>query len=51
MRSLNFSVNLNLAALGSTQPLTEINIKNLLEGKGWPTRETDNFTAIFEPIV
>jgi hypothetical protein len=38
-------------ALGSTQFLTEMNTKNLLGGKGRPTRKADNFTAVFEPIV
>jgi hypothetical protein len=36
-------------ALGSTQPITELNTKNSLDGKGRPTRK-DNFTAICEPI-
>jgi hypothetical protein len=38
-------------ALGSTQPLTEISSRNIPGGKGRPARETDNLTAIFEPIV
>jgi hypothetical protein len=37
-------------ALGSTQPLTEMSIRNLLEGKGGPARKAD-LTAICEPIV
>jgi hypothetical protein len=37
--------------LGSTQPLTEINTKNLPGGKVPPAREADHLTAIFEPIV
>jgi hypothetical protein len=32
-------------ALGSTQPLTEMSIRNLPGGKGRPTREADNVTA------
>jgi hypothetical protein len=38
-------------ALGSTQPLTEMSTRNLPEGKGRSTRETDNLTAICELIV
>jgi hypothetical protein len=37
-------------ALGSTQPLTEMSTRNLLEGKGRPARKTD-LTAICEPTV
>jgi hypothetical protein len=37
-------------ALGSTQPLTEMNARNLPEGKGRPARKAD-LTAISEPIV
>jgi hypothetical protein len=37
--------------LGSTQPLTEMNTRNLSGGKGRPTRKADNLTAICEPIV
>jgi hypothetical protein len=37
-------------ALGSTQPLTEMSIRNLLGGKGLPTRKANNFNAICEPI-
>jgi hypothetical protein len=36
---------------GSTQPLTEMSIRNLLAGKGRPARKADNLTAICEPIV
>jgi hypothetical protein len=36
--------------LGSTQPLTEMNTKNLPEGKGRQGRKAD-LTAIGEPIV
>jgi hypothetical protein len=38
-------------ALGLTQPLTEMSTRNLPGGKGRPTREADNLTAIYEPIV
>jgi hypothetical protein len=38
-------------ALGSTQSLTEISIRNLPGGKGRPARKADNITAICEPIV
>jgi hypothetical protein len=38
-------------ALGLTQPVTEMSIRNLPEGKGWPARKADNLTAIGEPIV
>jgi hypothetical protein len=37
-------------ALGSTQPLTEMSIRNLPGGKGWPAHMVD-ITAIREPIV
>jgi hypothetical protein len=37
--------------LGSTQPLTEMNTRNLPGGKKWPARRADNLTAICEPIV
>jgi hypothetical protein len=36
--------------LGSTQPLTEMSIRNLPGGKGRPARKT-NLIAICEPIV
>jgi hypothetical protein len=53
--SLDFSIDLILSsrtmALGSTQPLTEMSIRNLPGGKGQPAREADNLTAICEPIV
>jgi hypothetical protein len=55
MRSMDFTVGPNPSsrtmALGSTQPLTEISTRNLLGGKGLPTRKADNLTAICEPIV
>jgi hypothetical protein len=38
-------------AQGSTQPLTEMNTRNLPGGKGRPACKTDNFTAICEPTV
>jgi hypothetical protein len=38
-------------ALGSTQPLAEMSIRNLPEGKGRPARKTDNLTAICESII
>jgi hypothetical protein len=37
-------------ALESTQPLTEMNTRNLPAGKGRPAREAGNLTAICEPI-
>jgi hypothetical protein len=37
-------------ALGSTQPLTEMSIRNLPGCKGRPARKADNLTAIYEPI-
>jgi hypothetical protein len=36
--------------LKSTQPLTEMNVRNLPEGKGRPALEAD-VTAICEPIA
>jgi hypothetical protein len=38
-------------ALGSTQPLTEMNTRNLPGGKRRKARKADNLTAICEPIV
>jgi hypothetical protein len=38
-------------ALRSTQPLPEMNTRNLAGGRGRPARKTDNLTAICEPIV
>jgi hypothetical protein len=38
-------------ALGSTQPLTEMNTRNLPGGKERPACKADNLTAIFEPVV
>jgi hypothetical protein len=37
--------------LGSTYPLTEMDISNFCEGKVRPTRKADNFTTICDPIV
>jgi hypothetical protein len=38
-------------ALGSTQPLREMSIRNFPGGKGRPARTADNLTAICELIV
>jgi hypothetical protein len=38
-------------ALGLTQPLTEMNTRNIREGKGRQPRKADKLTAICEPIV
>jgi hypothetical protein len=38
-------------ALGSTQPVTEMSIRNLPGGKKRPVRKSDNLTANCEPIV
>jgi hypothetical protein len=38
-------------ALGSTQYLTEMRTRNLLEGKRRPAQKADKLTAICEPIV
>jgi hypothetical protein len=39
-------------ALWSTQPLTEMSIRNLpAGGKAQPARKADNLTAVCEPIV
>jgi hypothetical protein len=38
-------------ALGSTQPLTEMNTRNRFGGKGRPARKADNLTAICELTV
>jgi hypothetical protein len=37
--------------MGSTQPLTEMSMRNLPGGEGRPARKADNLTAICEPIV
>jgi hypothetical protein len=38
-------------AMGSTQPLTDMNTRKLPGGKGRPARKADNLTATYEPIV
>jgi hypothetical protein len=38
-------------ALGLTQPLTEMSIRNLPGDKGQPANKPDNLTAICEPII
>jgi hypothetical protein len=51
--SLDFSADLILPAtlvLGSTQPLTEMNTRNLSAGKGWLACEADNLTTICESM-
>jgi hypothetical protein len=40
-----------IIALGSTQPLTETNTRNLPGNKRRPARKADNLTAICEPTV
>jgi hypothetical protein len=50
VRLLDFSIELILPALGSTQPLTEMSTRNLPEGKGRPARKADNLNAVCEPI-
>jgi hypothetical protein len=37
--------------LGSTQPVTEMSITNILGGKGRPELKADNLTVICEPII
>jgi hypothetical protein len=37
-------------ALGMTQALTEMSIRNLPGCNGWLAHKADNLTAIFEPI-
>jgi hypothetical protein len=55
LRSLDFSIDPNPSsrtmALGSSQPLTEMNTRNLPGGKGQSAHKADNLTAICEPIV
>jgi hypothetical protein len=51
MKSSDFSIDLITMALGSTQPLTEMSIRNLPEAKGRPACKADNLNAICEPIV
>jgi hypothetical protein len=38
-------------ALYFTQPLRDMNTRNLPGGKEWPARKADNLTAICEPIA
>jgi hypothetical protein len=38
-------------ALESTQPLTEMSIRNLPGGKGQPEEKAYYLTAIYEPIL
>jgi hypothetical protein len=38
-------------ALGSTQPLTEMSIRNLPGSKKRPARRADNLAAIYEPNI
>jgi hypothetical protein len=40
-----------LGSMGSTQPLTEMNTRNLPGGKKRPARTADNLAAIYEPNV
>jgi hypothetical protein len=56
MRSLDFFFNWpnspsRTMDLGSTHSLTKKTTRNLLGGKGRPTRKADNLTAISEPFV
>jgi hypothetical protein len=37
--------------LGSTQPLTEMSIRNFPRGKKWPAHRADNLAAIYELTV
>jgi hypothetical protein len=38
-------------ALGSTQPLTETNTRNIPGGKGRPARKADNLTVNYDSIA
>jgi hypothetical protein len=54
MRSLHFSSDLNFhlhCGPRTTLPLTEMGIRNLPGGNGWPVHKADNLTAICEPNV
>jgi hypothetical protein len=53
MENINYDPNPSsrTMALGSTQPLTEMNTMNLPGGEGRPARKADNLTAVCEPIV
>jgi hypothetical protein len=48
---MDFSMSSRTMALGSTQPVTEMNTRNLPGGKGRPPPKADNLTAFCEPIV
>jgi hypothetical protein len=37
--------------LGSTQPLTEMSIRNLPRSKWWPEHKADNLIVICEPVI
>jgi hypothetical protein len=47
--SFDFSIDLILPA--ALWPLTEMSARNLPAGKGWPAREVDNLTAIYEQTI
>jgi hypothetical protein len=55
MRSLDFSVGLIIPAalfpLGLTQPLTEMNTRNLPVGEGWLVHKADSLTIICELFI
>jgi len=38
-------------ALGLTQPLTEMSIRNISWGQKWPVRRADKLTTFHVPIV
>jgi hypothetical protein len=49
--SIDINASSRTMALGSTQPLTEIFIRNIPGGKGRPELKADNFTAVCESNV
>jgi hypothetical protein len=51
IRSLDFSIDLIIMAVESTQPLTEMSNQESSWGKKQPAREADNLTAVCEPTV
>jgi hypothetical protein len=51
MPLLFFSPSSRSIALVSTQPLTEMSNRNVPGGKGWPARNAENITALYESIV
>jgi hypothetical protein len=51
MRSLDFFNSPNPSSRTMALGLTEMSTRNILEGKGRPTRKADNLAAIYEPIV